>query len=128
MDLIQLKCNLQWPQVSQKSQVHTANNINEIYTGLKSRILISGHFKFVIISDFQTDLDGIYNLLLTKSTKKVLEEKIIDLNQKKKTKKANWTEITAIDFDQTFTFTVLYKYNLDVSWQSVDIFLLFIEH
>ena len=128
MDLIQFKCNLQWPQVSQKSQVHTANNINEIYTGLKSRILISGHFKFVIISDFQTDLDGIYNLLLTKSTKKVLEEKIIDLNQKKKTKKANWTEITAIDFDQTFTFTVLYKYNLDVSWQSVDIFLLFIEH
>ena len=127
MDLIQLKCNLQWPQVPQKSQVHTANNINEIYTGLKPRILISGHFKFVIISDFQTDLDGIYNLLLTKSTKKVLEEKIIDLNQKKKTKKANWTEITAIDFDQAFTFTVLYKYNLDVSWQSVDIFLLFTE-
>ena len=124
MDLIQLKCNLQWPQVPQKSQVHTANNINEIYTGLKSRILISGHFKFVIISD----LDGIYNLLLTKSTKKVLEEKITDLNQKKKTKKVNWTEITAIDFDQAFTFTVLYKYNLDVSWQSVDIFLLFTEH
>ena len=128
MDLIQLKCNLQWPQVPQKSQVHTANNINEIYTGLKSRILILGHFKFVIISDFQTDLDGIYNLLLTKSTKKVLEEKIIDLNQKKKTKKVNWTEITAIDFDQAFTFTVLYKYNVDVSWQSVDIFLLFTEH
>ena len=86
--------------------------------------MISGHFKFVIISD----LDGIYNLLLTKSTKKVLEEKITDLNQKKKTKKVNWTEITAIDFDQAFTFTVLYKYNLDVSWQSVDIFLLFTEH
>ena len=109
MDLIQLKCNLLWPQVPQKSQVPTANNINEIYTGLKPRILISDHFKFVIISDFQTDLDGIYNLLLTKSTKKVLEEKIIDLNQKKKTKKVNWTEITAIDFDQAFTFTVLYK-------------------
>ena len=25
-------------------------------------------FKFVIISDFQTDLDGMYNFLLTKST------------------------------------------------------------
>ena len=89
--------------------------------------MISGHFKFAIISDFQTDLDGIYNLLLTKSTKKVLEEKIIDLNQKKKTKKVNWIEITTIDFDQAFTFTVLYKYNFDVSWQSVDIFLLFTE-
>ena len=58
----QFKCNLQWPQVPQKPQVDTTNNINEIYTGIKSRILTSGHFKFVIISDFQTDLDGSYVL------------------------------------------------------------------
>ena len=92
-----------------------------MYAGRKSRILTSGHFKFVIISDFQTDLDGMYNFLLRKSTKKVVEEETIDLNQKKKTKKVNWTEITTIHFDRAFPFTMLYKYNLDVPWQAIDI-------
>ena len=64
---------------------------------------------------------GMYNFLLTKSTKKVLEKGTIDLNQKKKTKKVNWTEITSIHFDWTFLFTILCKYNIDVPWQAVDI-------
>ena len=62
-----------------------------------------------------------YNFLLSKSTKKVLEEETIDLNQKKKTKKVNWTEITTIHFDWACPFTMLYKYNLDVPWQAIDI-------
>ena len=70
--------------------------------------------------DFQTDLDGMNNFLLTKSTK-VLEEETTDLNQKRKTKKVNWTEIRAVHFDRAFPFTMLYKYNLDVPWQAVDI-------
>ena len=61
------------------------------------------------------------NFLLTKSTKKKSEEDTIELNQKRKTKKINWTEITAIHFDQAFLFTMLYNYNLDVPWQAVDI-------
>ena len=82
--------------------------------------MTSDHFKFVIISAFQTDLDGMYNVLLAKSIKKVSEEETTDINQKKKTKKVDWTEITTIHFDWTFSFTMLYKYNIDVSWQAVD--------
>ena len=76
----------------------------------------SDHCKFVIISDFQTDLDSMYNFLLTKSTKKVLEQETIDLNQRKKTKKVKWTEITAIHFVRVFPFTILYKHSFDVPW------------
>ena len=63
--------------------------------------MTSGYFRFIIISGFQTDLDGMSNFLLTKSTKKKSEEDTIELNQK--------PEITAIHFDQAFLFTMLYN-------------------
>ena len=71
--------------------------------------------------DFQTDLHGMHNFLLTKSTKKMLEDETTDFNQKRKTKKVNWTEIRVVHLDRAFLLTMLYKYNLDVSWQTVDI-------
>ena len=50
----------------------------------------------------------------------MLEEETTDLNQKRKTKKVNWTKIRAVHFDRPFPFNIVYNYILDVAWQTVD--------
>lgn len=56
-----------------------------------------------------------YHYLIRKSTQKVSDS----LKTKKKTVK--WTENRAVRFDKEAPYNMLYKYNLDIPWQTVDI-------
>ena len=68
-------------------------------------------------------MNGTYNFLINKSTKEVggdITGTAIDDNNRK-TKKIKWAEIRAMYLDKEAPFTILYKYNLQLPWQAVDI-------
>ena len=76
--------------------------------------------------DFSTTMDETYDFLINKVPKICLgaEEtgkKVTNMKGSRKTHKIEWSKIRSVQFDAERPFTMLYKYNLHVPYQAVDI-------
>ena len=94
-------------------------NINRRCLQIKAIYCIS-HVPFII---FSIRYEWYVEFVINKSTKEVggdITGTTIDDNNRK-TKKIRWLEIRSVHLDKEAPFTMLYKCNLLVPWQTVDI-------
>ena len=71
---------------------------------------------------FQTDMNGMYSLLINKSMKEEILEILLVLQLMiiEKQRKLGG-QISAVHLGKEAPFTMFYKYNFQVLWQAVDI-------